>query len=230
MRNNPIALKEAVMTAPLHDFWSKKLEKVQAALISKGFMASVVQDAQEAKALFMADILPGLQPKTVAFGGSVTFMNELGLADILRSLDNIELIDAYTPGMTPEQGYELRRRSLLADLFVTGTNAIVSNGALVNLDGTGNRVAAITFGPRHVVLFVGRNKIVDSLDEAFSRVRNVAAPINAMRLKRKTPCAASGMCADCNSPDRICNQWGVIVRCAPVNRIHVVLINENLGY
>lgn len=218
------------MATPLHDFWSKKLEKVQAALIARGFMASVAQDAQEAKALFMADILPAIQPQTVAFGGSVTFMNELGLADILRSLDSISLIDAYVPGLSPEEAYETRRRSLLADLFVTGTNAVVSNGTLVNLDGTGNRVAAITFGPKHVVLFVGRNKIVETLEEAVSRIKSIAAPANAVRLKRKTPCAASGVCADCKSPERICNQWSVLVRCAPVNRIHVVLINEDLGY
>ncbi len=218
------------MTTPLHDFWSKKLEKVQAALISRGFMASVAQDAQEAKALFMADIMPRIQPETIAFGGSVTFMNELGLLDILRSQNAATLIDAYAQGISQEQAYELRRRSLLADLFVTGTNAVVSNGVLVNLDGVGNRVAAITFGPKRVVLFVGRNKIVESLDEAISRIRNIAAPANAVRLKRKTPCAASGVCADCKSPERICNQWSVLVRCAPVNRIHVVLINEDMGY
>lgn len=218
------------MTTPLHEFWNKKLEKVRTALVSKGFTASVAQNAEEARAMFLNDILPKMQPETIAFGGSVTFMDELGLADILRSQETLTVIDAYTPGMTPEQGYEIRRRSLLTDLFITGTNALVSDGTLVNLDGTGNRVAAITFGPKYVVLFVGRNKIVESLDEAFSRVRALAAPANAVRLKRRTPCAATGVCSDCNSPERICNQWGVVVRCSPANRIHVVLINDDLGY
>ena len=113
---------------------------------------------------------------------------------------------------------------------ITGTNALTETGKLVNLDMIGNRVAAITFGPRSVVILVGRNKIVPDVEEATFRVKNYAAPVNAMRLDKKTPCAETSYCHDCKSPERICNSWSIVEKSFPKGRIKVVLINEDLGF
>ena len=124
---------------------------------------------------------------------------------------------------------ERRRQALLTDLFITGTNAVTEYGQLVNLDMIGNRVGAITFGPKSVVVMVGRNKIVPDLEEAMLRIKNTVAPANAMRLDKKTPCAKTSHCVECSSPDRICNTWTITEKSFPKERIKVVLINEDLG-
>ena len=115
------------------------------------------------------------------------------------------------------------------DLFITGTNAVTETGELVNLDMYGNRVAGITFGPRHVVILVGRNKIVPDLEAAMVRIKEYAAPANTMRLDKKTPCVKTSICEECKSPDRICNTWTITQKSFPKGRIKVVLINEVLG-
>jgi L-lactate utilization protein LutB len=125
---------------------------------------------------------------------------------------------------------ERRRQALLADLFFTGSNAVTETGLLVNLDMVGNRVAGITFGPKHVVLFIGRNKIVPTLDDAMQRVKNYAAPANAIRHPGlKTPCMKTAVCMDCSSPDRICNTWCITEKCFPKGRIKIILVNQDLG-
>jgi hypothetical protein len=116
------------------------------------------------------------------------------------------------------------------DLFVTGSNAITVDGTLVNLDMIGNRVGALTFGPRNVIVLAGRNKIVTDLDEAMYRIKNYVAPVNAMRLDKKTPCIKTSYCQDCKSPDRICNTWTITEKAFPPKRIKVVLVNEDLGF
>ena len=125
---------------------------------------------------------------------------------------------------------ERRRRALLVDLFLTGTNAVTEQGVLVNLDMVGNRVAPMIFGPRTVVLVIGRNKIVRDLDEAMTRIKDRAAPLNAIRhTALKTPCMKTSFCIDCSSPDRICNAWTIIEKSFPRSRIKVILVNEDLG-
>jgi hypothetical protein len=113
--------------------------------------------------------------------------------------------------------------------MLTGTNAVTEGGQLVNLDMTGNRTGGIAFGPKHVVIVVGRNKIVADLEEAFYRIKNYAAPTNAMRLNKKTPCVKTSHCEECKSPDRICNTWSIMEKSFPKGRIKVVLINADLG-
>jgi hypothetical protein len=117
----------------------------------------------------------------------------------------------------------------VVDLYLTGTNAVTEDGCLVNLDMIGNRVAALTFGPKKVVVFVGRNKIVSDLESAMYRIKDYAAPTNAMRLNCKTPCVKTSECADCKSPGRICNTWTITEKSYPKERVTVVLINEDLG-
>jgi len=140
------------------------------------------------------------------------------------------IINPYEPGISPEESFERRRQSLLADLFIAGSNAVTEDGKLVNLDGTGNRIGSINFGPRNVVVIVGRNKLVADLEAAMYRVKNSAAPINAMRLDKKTPCATTSFCQDCSSPDRICNFWSITEKSFPKQRIKVIIINEDLGF
>jgi len=152
-----------------------------------------------------------------------------GLFQAVKARADIEMVDTLDKQVSPEEFVERRRKSLLVDLFITGTNAVTEDGQLVNLDMFGNRVAALTFGPKHVAVIVGRNKIVPSLDEAMFRVKNIAAPANAMRLDKKTPCVKTSYCDECKSPDRICNTWTITEKSYPKGRVKVVLVNQDLG-
>ena len=129
-----------------------------------------------------------------------------------------------------EEGLELRRQGLTADVMVASTNAITLDGRLVNLDGMGNRVAAMAFGPKKVILVVGMNKVAPDLESAVARVKNYAAPINNIRYGLKNPCVETGLCSDCRSPQRICNMWSTIEGHMIEGRIHVKLVGESLGY
>jgi hypothetical protein len=155
---------------------------------------------------------------------------ELGLWKQIEALDGVNLINPYQPGLTPEEGLARRRQGLTADVMVASSNAITLDGRLVNLDGMGNRVAAMTFGPAKVVLLVGMNKVVKDLECAVERVKHYSAPVNAMRLNLETPCNQNGLCADCRAPKRICNFWSVIEGSMIPNRIHVVMVGAKLGY
>ena len=130
----------------------------------------------------------------------------------------------------PEEGLELRRQGLAADVMIASSNAITLDGRLVNLDGMGNRVASMAFGPKKVILLVGMNKVAPDLESAMARVKHRAAPINNIRYGLKNPCVETGLCSDCKTPQRICNMWSIIEGHMIQNRIHVKLIGENLGY
>ena len=154
---------------------------------------------------------------------------ETGVLDAFRADPSVNFIDTFEQGVDRSEIIERRRQALLSDLFLTGSNAVTQNGKLVNLDMVGNRVAGIVFGPRHVVITVGVNKIVPDANAAVRRIREVAAPKNALRHDKKTPCAKTGRCMDCKSPDRICNVWTITDKSWPKGRIKVVLINQELG-
>ena len=186
------------------------IDKTIAALRHNHFEVFFAHNTAEASAIFFRDIFPGLQVETVSWGDSV--------------------IDSFAPGMSRKQKIYWRRQALLTDLFLTGSNALTQKGQLVNLDMIGNRVGGITFGPKHVVLFIGINKITANLEEAMHRVRTIAAPRNAIRHEGfRTPCHKTGVCMDCNSPDRICNVWTITEKSYPAGRIKVILIGEELG-
>jgi hypothetical protein len=140
------------------------------------------------------------------------------------------VIDPYDKSISSEEILERRRQSLLVDLFLSGTNAVTEAGQLVNLDMIGNRIASITFGPKNVIVFIGRNKIVPDLESAMFRIKNYAAPVNTMRLGKKTPCAKTSYCEECKSPDRICNTWTITEKSFPRGRVKIVLINEEFGF
>ena len=188
----------------------------------------IADTPEQAKEMVLDDILPGLKPKTVSWGGSMTVV-ATGLYDALKDREDLEIIDTMDRTVSREESLERRRQALLVDLFITGTNAVTETGQLVNLDMIGNRVAGITFGPRNVIILVGRNKIVPELDEAMYRIKDYAAPANAIRLDMKTPCTKTSVCEECRSPQRICNHWAITEKSFPKGRIKVVLINADLG-
>jgi len=196
-----------------------------AALERRNMAAVFVPDEAAALKTALEMIPPGA---TVGLGGSLS-VRQIGLLDALRS-GKYTLYDQYAKGLSPERSMQMRRKGLLADFFVTGSNAVTMDGCLVNLDGSGNRVAALTFGPQKVIVVVGRNKIVGDVDEALDRVWNRAAPLNAKRLNRKVPCATSGQCEDCSSPERICNHLVITERQMTKGRLTVVIVNQDLGF
>ena len=165
---------------------------------------------------------------TVSTGGSQT-LKQTGIIDYLKTAD-VTYLDRTDPALSPEQRKKIERAALYSDVFLSSTNALTVDGKLFNIDGHGNRVAPMLFGPDSVIIVAGINKIVATDEEAEWRVRNVAAPPNTVRLNKKTPCAVTGKCADCNSPDRICNEFVWIVRQRDKGRMKVILVDEPLGY
>lgn len=165
---------------------------------------------------------------TVSFGGSMT-LSECGIMETLTSRKDITLYDRST-AKTPEEATDIYHKSFNVDYYFMSSNAISSTGELVNIDGNGNRVAALIYGPKQVIILAGMNKVTPDLASAMARVKNVAAAPNAIRLNQNTPCAATGVCHDCQSPDCICANTVITRRGQIPNRIKVILIGENLGY
>ncbi len=216
------------MDHPIDHYWQLRLTALKKALESNNFEVFIANSAVDAGHLVLEKILPKAGARRISWGGSMTFI-ATGLYDALKNMPNLEILDTFNKALSPEDALELRRQSLLVDLFITGANAVTETGELVNLDMTGNRVAAITFGPKHVVVLVGRNKLVPDLETAMVRIKEYAAPANAMRLDKKTPCVKTSVCEECKSPDRICNTWSITQKSFPKGRVKVVLINESLG-
>ncbi|MDQ0203195.1 lactate utilization protein [Pectinatus haikarae] len=164
----------------------------------------------------------------VGIGDSVTLF-DTGIVDLLRN-GSYDFLDKYKDGITSEEKKQLYQANFSADTFLSGTSALTEHGELSNIDGNGSRVAPMIYGPAQVIIVVGVNKIVSDLAEAEKRVRNYAAPLDAKRLNKNTPCATLGYCVDCKSPERICNTFVVIKRQFTKDRIKVIIVNEQLGY
>ncbi|SDP57145.1 lactate utilization protein [Desulforhopalus singaporensis] len=216
------------MDQPVENYWQLRLQAVQEALKSNNFDAHTVKNVAAARALILDKLLPEATPASVSYGGSMT-VKATGVLEEIGAMKGVELIVPDEPNLSLEQKIERRRQGLLVDLYLSGTNAVTEEGCLVNLDMIGNRVAAITFGPKKVIVIVGRNKVVADLEAAMYRIKEYAAPANAIRLDCKTPCAKTATCADCSSPGRICNHWTMNEKSYPKNRISVILVNEELG-
>lgn len=198
------------------------------ALEKHHFEVALTSSTAEALEVLKASV-EAEQPKIVSFGDSMT-MRATGIIDWLRADSRWTLLDGFNPEMPRPERLEIRRQALLCDLFVTGVNALTTEGTLHWLDMMGNRIAPIAFGPRKVLIVAGRNKIVADREEAEERIRSIAAPQNVARHPGfRTPCAVTGVCGDCNSPDRICNTRLEMLRCHPDGRVKVVLIDEDLG-
>ena len=204
------------------------IEETIAALETNKFTPYVAEDASHAAEIILTEIIPEIAPEVVSYGDSITLM-ETGVLDTFRHDPAMQFIDTFEEGVDRPTIIQRRREALLSDLFLTGSNAVTSDGKLVNLDMVGNRVAGLVFGPTHVIVTVGTNKIVGNVNEAVKRIREVAAPLNAQRHNSKTPCAKTGKCMRCKSPDRICNVWSITEKSWPAGRIRVVLIDQELG-
>ena len=165
--------------------------------------------------------------ETVGWGGA-TSAEQIGLLNTLRT-GSYKVIDRDT-AKTPQERTEMMRSCLLTDWFITGANALSLDGEMVNIDGMGNRVAAIVYGPKNVLVIAGVNKITDNLEDALTRARTVAAPINKQRFGNDTPCTATGSCADCLSDGCICNQLLITRNCRPAGRIQFIIVGEELGF
>lgn len=210
---------------------SRKIQKLIARLGKKSISAIYVEGKREALETIMSMIPDG---STVGFGDSLT-LRQIGVVDALEEGD-YTFLNPWEPGISLEENIRRKKRSLTSDVFVTGTNALTMDGKIVNVDGHGNRVAAMLFGPDKVIIVVGVNKVVETLSGALERIRNVAAPLNVKRhpnFDPMPPCGVTGICSDCSSPWRICNKTVIIEgqydndQYGPV--ITVVIVGEELG-
>jgi hypothetical protein len=216
-----------IVTKPKEIIYHRKAEFVVENLKRRNINAWYRRTAAEA----IVEICKMIPPQaTVALGGSVSVMQS-GLLVALRSL-NIELLDRYRPGISSDEVERIMLRGMTADVLVTSCNAISADGKLVNEDGRGNRVAGLIFGPKTVILLVGINKIVPSLADGLTRIKDVAAPLNCIRLGYDTPCTHTGFCDDdnCHPPARACSQITIIESNRANDRLNVFLVGEELGY
>lgn len=208
----------------------KKTYEIQAATIIKALEKRNMKGyycPDCASAIKLAgELIP--EGASVSFGGSMS-LGESGVMDMLRSRTDIRLLDR-SKAKTPEETKQLYHDALSSDVYFMSSNAITLDGELVNIDGTGNRVAALIYGPERVVLIVGMNKVVPTVEDGIRRVHNIATPANCIRLNRQTPCAATGVCHDCLSPDCVCSQTVITRRSGAPERICVILVGEALGY
>ena len=187
----------------------------------EGYYCKTSADAVE-KAL---SLMP--EGSSLTWGGSVT-LTECGLMDAIRER-NYELIDRMT-AKTPEEARALYGKQVMADYFLMSSNAVTIGGELVNIDGNSNRVACLCCGPKNFIGIAGMNKVVSTIEDGVRRVRNFAAPPNTVRLNRNTPCAKTGKCGDCYSPDCVCSQIVITRRSSIPNRNKVILVGEELGF
>ena len=169
-----------------------------------------------------------VEGSTIGVGDSMTLF-ETKIIDFLRD-GSFNFLDKYEEKLTKDEKREIYIKNFSADTFISSTNAITENGELYNIDGNGSRVAPMLYGPKQVIIVAGINKIVKNLEEAEMRVRQYAAPIDAKRLNKDTPCAKLGYCIDCKSPNRICNDFVVIKGQFIKGRIKVIIVGENLGF
>jgi hypothetical protein len=186
-----------------------------------GFYVKTKDEAREK----ILNLIP--EGTSVGYGGSVS-LEQSGILESLRK-GNYRLIDRSVPGLTREQTFQLRKDSLTARVFLMSTNALTMDGKLVNIDGYGNRVAALSFGPARVIILAGVNKIVPDLEAAISRIKNYVCPLHAHRMELPVPCATTAECADCRSRDRFCCITNIVEYQLNKERITVIICGEELG-
>lgn len=209
---------------PKGKYYEKRGQLLVKNLRSRHFDACYCANKEEALAKALELIPVGV---SVGWGGALS-AQQIGLLDAVKTGDYRAIDRDQAP--TPEDREEAMRQCLLSDVFITGANALSMDGQMVNIDGNGNRVAAIVYGPRSVIVVAGMNKAVDTLEAAVNRARTVAAPMNKQRFPMQTPCEVTGTCADCKSDGCICNQILITRNCKPAGRIKVILVGEELGF
>ena len=200
-------------------------ESAVKALKKNGFDAAYVRTGAEAAEIVAKYLKKGA---TVGFGGSMT-VRGIGIQDRATAA-GCELLDHNAPGLAPDAKLTILKRQLTSDVFVSGSNAVTLEGEIVNVDGTGNRVAALSFGPGKTIVVVGINKVVRDLDEAFARVESYAAPMNNKRLDKPNPCVKAGTCMDCDGDTRICRVYQILRKRPMGTDFTVIIVGEELGY
>ena len=210
---------------PMEKHQSQVAARVLEELKKRSMEGYYCRTAQETADLVSSLIADG---ETVTFGGSMT-IGETGILDALKKRTDLTILDR-GEAKSPEEVQKIYRRAFSCDTYLMSANAITRDGQLVNIDGNGNRVAALCFGPKQVLVIAGMNKVSETLEEAVSRAKNTAAPVNCLRLNKETPCARTGVCGNCQSPDCICSQTVITRHCSPAGRIKVILIEGSWGY
>ena len=205
--------------------WQRLGDECVKNLKNHGFDAHCVSTIEEAKSAIL-DMVSGFE--TFGFGGSDT-TRRLGILEELQEKGKT-IYDHRQKGLSKEDTLDIRLHQGRCDCFFCSANAISATGEIVNVDGAGNRVTAMTFGPKKVVIVAGMNKVRLTLESALQRVREVAGPMRAKSLGRETPCAETGICSDCNSPQRICNATTILHRKPSLIDISVFLVNQSLGF
>lgn len=213
-----------------------RIKKTMENLEKNNMQAFCCENAQQAVELFKQLVKSG---DTITHGGSET-IKQLEIIDVLKN-GEYNYLDRSKPGLTREQVEEIYRKAYFADVYLTSSNAVTENGELYNVDGNSNRISAILYGPKSVIVFVGYNKIVKNLDEAINRVKTIAAPANTVRLNCETPCSKTGECISlkksspymtdgCSCDQRVCCNYAVSAQQRHKNRIKVIIVKEELGY
>lgn len=224
------------MEKAVNEIMKLKADKAQKALESNNMKVYRAKNKEEVLKTVKSILKPG---DTVSHGGSVT-LAQCGITELLKS-GLYNYLDRSAPGLSSEEIMDIYRQSFFADAYITSTNALTLNGELYNVDGNSNRVAAMLFGPKKVIVIAGTNKIVKDLDEAVLRVKTVAAPANCIRLNRDTYCAKNGMCVSLNNADanlcdgcksegKICKNFVVMAAQNIKDRVNVIICDEQLGY
>lgn len=210
-----------------HLLWQGRrlMEQTAVALERNGFKTVLCDTAPAAVDYLLQE---ADEARTVGLGGSMS-LTELGMLSRLEAAGKTVLSHS-RPGLSPVERRLVMQQQLGCDLFLSGTNALTLQGQLVNIDASGNRVGAMTFGPQKVIVVAGVNKLCHTLDGALRRLREAVAPPNARRLGFETPCARTGVCSDCHSPQRICRVTTIIERCPRATDLRICLVNANLGY
>ena len=211
------------MATPIEQYYKKRGEVLVKNLKARHFDAWYCDTKEEALAKAL-ELIP--EGSSVGWGGAMS-AQQIGLMDALHA-GNFNPIDRDRTS-TPEERAQAIKESMFADFFLTGANALSLDGQMVNIDGAGNRVSAIIYGPKNVLVIAGMNKVMDNQDAAIHRARTVAAPMNKQRFEPNTPCAVTGSCADCKVEGCICNHIVVTRHCRPVGRIKFILVGEPLG-
>ena len=203
----------------------KQAKSIISALEKRNMTAYYCEDIEACREKVLELVPAG---SVISWGGSMS-IHECGVTKALKARGDCEVLDRMRY-ITPEQQQEFAVKTFQSDYYLMSTNAITLDGELVNIDGNGNRVASLIYGPKHVIVITGMNKVVPDVKQGFDRIRNIASPPNTIRLSKDTPCAKTGKCGDCMSPDCICNQIVVTRRSRDKERIIVILVNDNLGF
>jgi hypothetical protein len=213
------------MDSVKQEWIEERMRRAVEKLKTHDFGATCVKTKEEAVKEIWRHITPEMK---VGVGGSMT-IREIGILDQLRAKGHL-IYDHWAPGLSSEDSLRIRKSQMTSDLFLSSSNAVTMNGELVNIDGAGNRVNSITFGPGKVILVSGYNKLVGDVQEAIKRIKNVVTPMNAKRLNTEVPCVNVGHCVDCNLPDRLCRALVILERRPLLTDMLVILVGEELGY